>query len=309
MMKLFEDYKNLNILDRSLFNTYRNGDTFQMQGSPITPDSEIYIEKVTPHNFTTAMAMLNDMSIACLVFRAHNRQMIMVTKNHDLIRKYGYYSDYMAVLTNYAYNKCNEHYGNNIIRSDKEAPIKTAVSRTIKAFYEKAPEGIRKQWDVLVVKVDPNAGQKQMSRAQSKDGRVPVPSDKDYDGYMEMLRAGFEERVGQFIDSRRPDHQSIDDIANFMLNNKKFNTIKVRGIVYKLIDSSIHINSDGEDNSMSYFVYRTTDATNTPEKAYNLYVFFRFNGFKPEFTKAVPTDRWTSVRQASYDIGNTSISF
>ena len=308
MMKLFEDYKNLNILDRSLFNTYRNGDTFKMQGSPITPDSEIYIEKVTPHNFTSAMAMLDDETIAALVFRAHNRQLIMVSKNNDLIRKYGYYQDYMAILTNYAYNKCNDYYDGVVVRSDREAPIKTAVSRIIKSFYEKAPEGTRKQWDVLVIKVDPTYRQKPLDRAKSKEGSVPVPSDLNYGSYMDKLRDAFNQRAREFIDSRRPDYQSIDEIANFMLSSNMFKTIKVRGIVYELQNEHLELNTEGRENR-SYLLYKTTDASKTPSEAYYLYIFFRFNGFKPEFIKAVPGDRWTNSYQAGYNIGNTSISF
>ena len=307
MMKLFEDYKNLNILDRTLLHKYRGGEVIPLKNAPITPNSEIYIERVTPHNFTNAMSMLEDESIAALVFRAHNKQLIMVTKNSELIKKYGYYNEYMAVLTNYAYQKCNDHYGTQFIRSDREAPIKTAVSRIIKTFYDKAPEGTKKKWDVLVVKVDPNVEQLQMNRANAQQGSVPTPSDAGYDRFIEKLNNDFQQRAKEFIDSRRPDHQNINDIAQMMTTQTKWNKIKVRGIVYQLYDTQIYIGND--ENNMSYLQYRAIDGLNVPDKQRQLYVFFRFQGFTPVFIKAVPCDTWTNPRMAQNDIGNSSISF
>ena len=307
MIELFEDYKNLNMLDRTfLMQNRSNANPINLKDVSITPNSEIYIEKVTPHNFTTAMALLEDETIGALVFRAHNRQLVMVTKDKQLIRKYGFWDEYMAILSTYAYSKCNTHYGNRYIRSEREAPIKTAVSRVIKSFYEQAPEGTKKKWDVLVIKKDPNVEQQRMDREEAKTGRVLTPHDAGYDNFIKMLNNKFKHEAEQYINSKRPDNQNIQDIGEYLLNNKKMDKIKVRGITYRLIEKQLEV---GNKDYLSYMVYRTVDEENTPPKQYNLYIFLQFDGFMPRFIKAVPGDRWTTARMAKNDIGNSQISF
>ena len=309
MMELFEDYKNLNMIDRTLLigNNYKN-EEIKLQDLPITPNSEIYIDKVSPHNFTKVMEILDsDESIGAIVVRAHNRQLLMVTKDRQIIRRLNLgYDNYGLILTKFAYSNYNNHYTSRFIHSDREAPIKTAISRTVKAFYEKAPEGTKKKWDILVIKKDPNVAQQREDRKTAQAGRVLVPSDKNYDDFIKQLNWNFGQRVEKYINSKRINTNNIEEIGEYLMNSSKLDKIKVKGVTYVKTDAEFNV---GNKDRLSYILYASDELKSAGENKYRLYVFFRFDGFKPVFVKAVPADGWTSSRNASYDIGNSSVSF
>lgn len=309
MMELFEDFKNLNMIDRTLLISNRYDDEIiDLKDTTITPNSEIYIDKVTPHNFTRVMEMLNeDETIGAIVVRAHNRQLMLVSKDNSFRRKYNIgYHDYFVVLSKIAYNNYNSHYASRFIHSDKEAPIKTAISRTVKSFYDKAPEGTKKKWDILVIKKDPNVKQQREDRKNAQAGRVLVPSDKNYKDFINQLNWEFGKRAEKFINDRRVNTNNIQEIGEYLMNTSKLDKIKVRGVTYTKVDDDFRV---GNKDAISYILYASDELKEKGEEKYRLYVFFRFDGFKPVFLKAVPVDRWTNSSHAKLDIGNSSVSF
>ena len=161
MAILLENLGNLNRIDKSLLlynnNRSRNEKPIMYLGdSGITENSRVEIDRISPHNFTTLMEKLDtDSSIGAIVVRAHGRQLCLVTKL-KLYTKSSY--DYFLKFSEYSLQqlKMNDFYSwSGLIYNDRMAPIKTAISRCVKSFYDNiAPEGTKKKWDTVIIYKD-----------------------------------------------------------------------------------------------------------------------------------------------------------
>lgn len=284
MMKLFEDYKNLNMIDRSFLNRYDN-----MNRSIITPNSKIEVNSVSPHRFTTVMEILKQPDVAAVIVRAHNRQLLFVTAKREIVRSAtGFHHDYGAILSDYARRNLNNYGYGTQTATDSEAAIKTIISRFVKVFYEKAPEGTRKKWDILVIYKDPDVEDIRTTRQDRKEDIVLTPKDKGYEEYIYKLNTAFRERAKNFIDSRRPDLHSTEDFKQFILNNVKLDRLKFNGEIYKFDDEQLSIDKD----SYSYLKY--IDERNNKKV---LYVMLEFNGIIPTVKEIrISPYRYGSIR-------------
>lgn len=295
MINLFEDFKNLNIIDRSFLELGRRYNKVNMGNNmPITPESEIVVSRVEPHKFSTILELLNNNDdIAGVVVRAHNRQLIFVTANRNTIRNMGGgYSNYLGVLSYNAYKNYNDHGYDRLIRTDAEAPIKTAISRTVKSFYDKMASTVKKKWDVLIIYKDKNVEDKRNQRSEYQSGRVLTPKEAGYDEYINKLNAAFQKRAEAYIDSLRPNTTNANELKEFLLSRLKINKIKFKGKTYVLYNTDM-----GYPESL--FCYKLEN-NNSDNEATLIYVKIELKGLKPEIIDVrVTPDRYGSYRWAN----------
>lgn len=295
MINLFEDFKNLNIIDRSFFELGRRYYKVNMGNNmPITPESKIVVSKVEPHKFSTILELLNNNDdIAGVVVRAHNRQLIFVTADRNTIRSMGGgYSNYFAILSYNAYKNYNDHGYDRVIRTDAEAPIKTAISRTVKSFYDKAAPTVKKKWDILIIYKDENVEDKRNQRSERQQGRVLTPKDEGYDTYIDNLNTAFQKRAEEYIDSIRPNTTNVNELKEYLLSRLKINKIKFKGKTYVL-----HNTDMGYPTSL--FAYRLEN-NNSDNEATLIYIKIELKGLKPEIVDVrVTPDRYGSYRWAN----------
>ena len=117
---------------------------------------------------------------------------------------------------------------------EKEAQAKTAVSRCVKAFFDKAPEGTRKKWDALIIYKDPSVGEKRANRIENKKDAVPTPSQKiAYNDYIEKLNAEFRDRCRNYLDTVRQDTTNKKEVIDYLMNRSNIQKLKFRGSTYE----------------------------------------------------------------------------
>lgn len=282
---LLEDYGNLNRIESSLINkNYRSSSSndtgkIDIRNSTITNNSKIVVDRINPHTFSHAFEMLDsDDTIGAIVFRAYGRQLCLATKEKDL---YGsaWGDSYVITFSDYSLYQLDMQYGyaGGVKSFAKEAQAKTAVSRCVKAFFEKAPEGTRKKWDALIIYKDPSVGEKRLNRIENKKGAVPTPSQKiAYKEYIEKLNDDFKERCKNYLDNVRQDTTNKKEVIDYLMNRSNIQKLKFRGSIYEKIDSSTNLL--GSNFNIRYQKNIDQEARDNPEF---LWLLFSWNGFLP----------------------------
>ena len=295
MIKLFEDLKNLNMIDRSFF--MDGGRMEKLKQITMTPDSRIEVSKILPHKFTTVMEKLSEDDVAAIVIRAHKRQLLFVTKDERIGRVMnGYYNyNYYVVMSDYAYTNCNSHDYRKQTSYNTEAPAKTQISRTVKDFYERvAPEGTKKSWDALIIYRDEQVNDLRQKRAEMNKNRVYVPSDgRKYSDFIDNLESAFQERAVKYIDAHRPNIQNAEELKQLMMKVSKLDKIKYKGNIYTYTDSRVSLTNRGT----SYIQYVATNDDRGRVNPQVIYVILTFKGIMPQIVDV----RASEYRYTSYD--------
>ena len=295
MIKLFEDLKNLNMIDRSFF--MDGGRMEKLKQITMTPNSRIEVSKILPHKFTTVMEKLSEDDVAAIVIRAHKRQLLFVTKDARIGRVMnGYYNyNYYVVMSDYAYTNCNSHDYRKITSYNTEAPAKTQISRTVKDFYERvAPEGTKKSWDALIIYRDEQVNDLRQKRAEMNQNRVYVPSDgRKYRDFIDNLESAFQERAVKYVDAHRPNIQNAEELKQLMMKVSKLDKIKYKGNIYTYSDSRVSLTNRGT----SYIQYVATNDDRGRVNPQVIYVILTFKGIMPQIVDV----RASEYRYTSYD--------
>lgn len=295
MIKLFEDYKNLNMIDRSFLIPAHRSDTVSLQGMKVTPNSKVVINPIEPHKFSTIMDIYESQKdqIAMIIVRAHNRQLLAIYPYAD-----GYTHEYADIATKmisyvnkqffiqftpFAYQKCKmSEWYSEWESTNSVATVKTIISRTVKRFYELvAPEGTTKKWDCIFVYNDPAVQQQRQNRRSSQINRVLTPSDPNYDRYISSLQDMFRTRAQKWIDDHRIDAKNAADIKK-LLKGIKNDRIKFRGEIYNMTSRDMGRYPNFE------LVYRMNEDGNVDEKhPYCIIIELEFQGLKPTIKRIV----------------------
>ena len=295
MIKLFEDLKNLNMIDRSFF--MDGGRMEKLKQITMTPNSRIEVSKILPHKFTTVMEKLSEDDVAAIVIRAHKRQLLFVTKDARIGKVMnGYYNyNYYVVMSDYAYTNCNSHDYRKTTSYNTEAPAKTQISRTVKDFYDRvAPEGTKKSWDALIIYRDEQVNDLRQKRAEMNKNRVYVPSDgRKYSDFIDNLESAFQERAVKYIDAHRPNIQNAEELKQLMMKVSKLDKIKYKGNIYTYSDSQASLTN-------RYSSYVRYVANNDDREIVNpqvIYVMLTFKGIMPQIVDV----RASEYRYTNYD--------
>ena len=289
MIKLFEDYKNLNMIDRSFLMPTRGSNTVSLEDINVTPNSKVVINPIEPHKFSTIIDIYESQKdqIAMIIVRAHNRQLLAVYPvGRDSIGRqmisYSY-KDFVIKFTPFAYQKCQMNYWYSEQEvTDSVATVKTMISRTVKRFYELvAPEGTTKKWDCIFVYNDPDVQNQRQKRRSSQINRVLTPSDPDYDRYIRSLQDMFRIRAQKWIDDHRIDAKNATDIKK-LLKGIKNDRIKFRGAIYNMTSRDMGKYPNFE------LAYSIDDDGNIDEKhPYYIIIELVFQGLKPTIKRIV----------------------
>ena len=289
MIKLFEDYKNLNMIDRSFLMPIRRNNTVSLQDINVTPNSKVVINPIEPHKFSTIIDIYESQKdqIAMIIVRAHNRQLLAVypVGRDSIGRRMNSYSykDFVIQFTPFAYQKCQMHYWySEQETTDSVVTVKTMISRTVKRFYDLvAPEGTTKKWDCIFVYNDPDVQNQRQKRRSSQINRVLTPSDPDYDRYIRSLQDMFRIRAQKWIDDHRMDAKNATDIKK-LLKGIKNDRIKFRGEIYNMTSRDMGKYPNFE------LVYSIDDDENIDEKhPYCIIIELVFQGLKPTIKRIV----------------------
>lgn len=270
-MILQEDFKNLNVIDRSLINGIEIN-----RSDDISPDSEVVIDKVAPkerHNFNTVLDMLeNDDDVGYIVFRASRRQLMIIgyMNKKDNSTNNGFYVGF----SDYAYDIIDElgRYQQKQTITDRMT-VKTMMSTAFLGFYAD-DETAKKVWDILVIKKDSKRGLRD-DRTKSREGVVPLPKEKGYDTYIQQIKNELDIRLDAYIDSKRPKIQSKEDVMKLFTTEKALKKIRIDDSLYKLLTKNL------TDDELIYTYQKMgTDYWNKDVDKYCI-IKFGFNGIYP----------------------------
>ena len=234
-MILQEDYKNLNIVDRSLIKKLNLS-----KSNLISPDSEVIVDKVKPrevHNFDRVLEIAEQDDVAAVVFRASRRQLMII--GWDVSEDFGirYGDGFYVGFSDYAMDTISElerfqQYQN----VDSAITVKTMMSAAFLGFYGD-DETAKKVWDILVIKKCDNAELRD-KRTKAQQGAVPLPNENEkYEQYLKRLKYDLQNRLEKYIDSKREEIHSKADIERLFTSNKAMKKMKICNRMYELFNT------------------------------------------------------------------------
>lgn len=267
-MLVQEDYRNLNILDRSLIKCIDPKD------ESISIDSEIYVDKVRdPHSFTHVMDILDQADVGGIVFRASRRQLCLVLAN------------YKVCFTDFVYNnidEINNRYSHNTYCRDANE-VKAIISKLFQVIYGDM-EGVKKVWDILVIKAD-NKRDLRNKRLYARNGFVPTPNDKEYGLYIKALGGILNNKLIKYKESKMPNLKTKDDFMKFFISEERLQKIKVKDTIYVL-------DSRDSSNTGSSLLLIYSKQNSEGESPYNyIHVKISFEGIYPVITGIYGSER------------------
>lgn len=306
---LKEDYENLNRIDSSFFNNANGKKIIQLQKASITPKSKVVVDKITPHTFTHVLEMLDtqEQEIGAIIIRAHKRQLCLATKD---LRAFDFSSSwskkYGVIFSDYAYNtvRLDRHYYNRLWTMENGNQLKTAMSRCVKLFYDEiAGEGVRKSWDAIIIYKDPEVFNLRNKRVDAQKDIIPTPGEKNYEDYIDKLKSAFHLRCAEFLDSRRANTTTKEEIYNFLKNDRTLDDLKFNNVNYAKYGSDMNNIGNGSTmmiyykRNVSYEEAQEMDMTQHPEY---LKLVFVWKGLTPVLDKVMYSSNSISNPHSSY---------
>lgn len=248
-MILEEDYKNLNMIDRSII----RGIDLSHRDLDFSMDSEISVDKVfdvddegkkVNHTFSKIIDILNQDDVSAIVFRASRKQLCLIGKEglqHAM--KKSYEGDVVIILSSFIYDKVEDMYNMNRVMTSSLERVKSII----KTLFEKAyPDDYvgKKVWDIIVIKKDSKKDLRR-EREDSQKGIVELPG-KDgsaqrakYQDQLRNLAQDFQEKLILFKDKKMKNINFPDDVMKLFTNDKNMQNIKFNGKVYRLRETSV----------------------------------------------------------------------
>lgn len=268
-MILNEDYKNLNMIDRSLISEV----DLKEEYCQISIDSPVEVNKVKdPHSFSHAIEILEQDDVGGIVFRASRKQLCLIYKTN-------LNANYKMVYSDYAYYNIEGIFASSnktrycSINSDE--PKRIISNLFLKAYGDL--EGVKKVWDILVIKKSPKTDLRDI-RKYRKDNNVPLPDDKEYGLYINGLKSNLNDRLVKYKESKMPNLKSKEDFMNYFITQERLQKIKLKDTIYVLDSRDV-----ANNGSRITFIYsRKTNPSNLPFD----YIFIRvdFDGIHPRIT-------------------------
>jgi len=296
MSLLFEDFGNLNRIDRSLIindtESWNKGLQYDYRRG-VGPNSEVKIIELRPHNFTSLINYIkNNNDISFIVLRCHKKQLLAISYGKNSGGYGRTYDNWSIKFTKLAWDKIGSNLSfprtsrgtssiSNGITTDSEANAKSILSKTVTYFYNNiAKEGTIKQWDIIAVYKDDSISNTREERMKSKEGIVPLPHDENYKSFINRLKESFKERCREYILNNRHNYSSKEELINDIMNKGLIDEIKYKGINYKYNDANTIL---GDNDSNNYWEYKAVKADSNPDY---IYVEFGYNGIIP-FIKSI----------------------
>lgn len=251
-MIIQEDYKNLNIIDRSLIEELN-----LKEAEYISPESEVIVDKVRePHSFNTIMDIVKQDDVACVIFRASRRQLMLIAYDINKDFKKLNNTRFYVRFSDYAYDNIQEidrYQQSNVL--DSESVVKTMISSAFLGFYGD-DQTAKKVWDILVVKVNSKKDLR-TKREESQRNAIPTPSEKEkYANYLEGAKIALKYRLERYIEQKLPNIKSKQEAIDFFNNDINIKKIKINQKIFILEDKTL-------DNVHNKFIltYKMKDST------------------------------------------------
>lgn len=293
-MILEEDYKNLNMIDRSII----RGIDLSHRDLDFSIDSEISVDKVfdvddegkkVNHTFSKIIDILNQDDVSAIVFRASRKQLCLIGKEGVRHAIDKHYDDVVIILSSFIYDKVEDMSNMNRVMTFSEGRIKNII----KTLFEKAyPDDYvgKKVWDIIVIKKDSKKDLRR-ERQKSQKGIVELPGKAGsaqrakYQDQLRNLAQDFQEKLVLFKDKKMKDINFPDDVLKLFTNDKNMQNIKFNGKVYRLGGKSVPRSDQGTrlDLFYQYDSSRYDPLTNVYETI--LAIEIKYNGIYPYVDK------------------------
>ena len=296
-MILEEDFKNLNMIDRSLISNLK-----LKTSNNFSPDCEVIVDKVKPierHSFNTIIEIVKEPDVAAVVFRAARRQLLLIGYKVGEDFNRSNYNNFFVKFSDYAMDRIDDvkRYPDEQT-VDSEAVVKTMISTAFLGFFKDADQSVKKVWDLLIIKKSDVSPLRQGRKESQKDIAV-LPKDKEkYAEYLKKMKNNLEARLERYIDSKRPELKSKEDILKLFTTSKAMNKIRVNDKLYKLTKRTS--NSNNTEITLNYDLDEKS-ATSLDTDIKNIRIIISYKSIFPEIE---------SVRfySSSWDPMNSDIS-
>lgn len=294
-LELYEARGNLDKINSSiLLNTKFN---FK---NAISPESDVYVDKLRGEKGTHTWANVTDNivmqpDVAFVVVRSNKRQLLLISHNEKITNDNGKYllvwSD-IAMSVDSISELTNDR---DMIITSSNINVQSKMWKTVENYIN-ATNG-RKNWDIIVVKIDKNLEPKREERKKAKQGVEIKPSDKNnYSNYINRLKDNLTLRLKQFSESKLFNIQSEEDFRNLVSNEdaglfpKK---IKIANIVYKYysLNNTRTVSNDSGNNIV------------------RIQVIYVINDYRSDLTNLVKSIVYTLEIRAAHDVKITDVYF
>lgn len=315
-MILQEDYRNLNMIDRSIVRYIQ----LNKPDLNLSIDSEVLIDKVydinnegkkVNHTFTKVIDILDQDDVAAIVFRASRKQLCLIGKEdlHKALLNNAY-GDYVVIFSLFGFdiiNQVNSSYNQRIL-SVNETKLRYIIENLFKSAYDKEYVG-NKVWDILVIKKD-NKEELRQQRKKSQKGMIYSPSIKNaklndaYKAQTDIMIYQLSERLKKYKDKKMNNFNFPQDVMNIFINDKKMNRIKYKDRIYVL--KNRETSDGGRLLKLNYeYDYQTYGDGNVPPDERILSIEIKYDGIYPTVDKVYLNEyAWYDYSRSHYKIYN-----
>lgn len=314
-MLLNESFGNLDKLDKSFFDG-----RISLKGKTdyISPESEVYVDKLRPiegsdqsrHTWKYLTdVLLQDKEVAFIIVRSNKRQLLLLSANRDVVSGIAFDGFYLK-WSDLGYNLKSEQYDvaannpNSELITSNGVSVRNKICKTVETFINANPNA-KKNWDVIVVKVDRNKKTKHNDRVTARTGMEIKPNNsEEYINYIRSLKRNLENRLVAYSESKLKNITSENDLNAVLEKRTSFFVPKIKlfNTIWKIYDTSTSITDD--NNITGHAVYRNPYYSNSTyeDRDYNfLHLLFTINANDVKLSKI-----WSNSASSARTIDDSS---
>lgn len=313
-MILTEDYRNLNMIDRSII---RQIDLSKNVDLDLSIDSDIEVNKVydvneegkkVNHTFTKLIEILEQDDVSAIIFRVARKQMCLIGKQGVINGvKSGYSADCIVIYSSYGYNIMGNKSGYSRTKLISKSSIKQILKDIFNSAYGEDYVG-SKVWDILVIKKDSKFDLKKKRLASREDivqlpGKPGSTQDDKYRAQMNRLAYELSERLKKYKDSKKGELKFPNDVMKLFTSNENMKRIRVSDRIYQY-NSRTTGTEDGIFTVYLYYMYdgETYGNKNVPDDELILTIEIGYNGIYPEVNKVYfKRATWADISKMLYN--------
>lgn len=286
-MILEENFGNLNVLDKSfLYFIERDFDTgnylnktLNIKGSLITPESKVEVDPVSPHNMKRLVEILDDFTVAFIVFRINRKQLCLITTNKKIYNQ-DYALSRILVKINTIYDDIVGSADMQYFDNDEQ------LKRWLKYVYEKYKDKVettkKPVWDILVVRNDINVSKKWSNRDENKEGIIPTSKDKEaYRNFLLSYQHAWKIKCEKWYAEHRTDAQTPNEIKNLLMKSR-VSSFKFKGNLYVIFGGQITYIGIDEKNERFLFYHK--EGVRKEGELNGFAIGYKFKGLTPQIT-------------------------
>lgn len=264
-LELYEARGNLDKINSSILLNNK------LKLTAVSPNSEVYVDKLRNGQNIHTWANVTDNivmqpNVAFVVVRSNKRQLLLISHNKDIVGDEGRYMlvwsdiamaiDSISELTN----------GRDMILTSNNINVQHKMWKTVDEYVNNTKG--RKNWDIIVVKVDETLPKTRENRKNAKMNREIKPSEGrgEYASYISKLQVDLQTRLKKYSESKLTNIQDENQFRDFINSSAETlfpKKIKIANTIYNYSRTEHEVAHRGNNPEVVIYSVYAMDNYNT----------------------------------------------